>query len=196
MIAPEVAAGSRAPNALREQRRERLAGILGAHERLADEERVDALCAQHRHIGRREDAAPRDDERSGGHARKQVDGRRGEVSNVRRLRLLMPTSGVAQREPHARARLHRGLRRARPSRSRARARRSEASCASSSAATISRIASAPIARDSAIWYGSTMKSLRSTGSAHASRAALRYSGAPWKYSRSVSTDRHAAPPAA
>jgi hypothetical protein len=27
------------------------------------------------------------------------------------------------------------------------------------------------------------------------RAATRYSGAPWKYSRSVSTDKHAAPPA-
>ncbi len=48
--------------------------------------------------------------------------------------------------------------------------------ASSSAATISRIASAPIARASATCYSSMMKSLRSAGSAHAARAAVRYSG--------------------
>ena len=49
---------------------------------------------------------------------------------------------------------------------------SGASCASGSAATISRTASAPIERASATWYSSTMKSLRNTGSAHAARAAI------------------------
>jgi translation initiation factor 2D len=44
---------------------------------------------------------------------------------------------------------------------------------SSSAATMIRIASAPIARASATCQGSTMKSLRSTGSAQAARAAIR-----------------------
>ena len=40
-----------------------------------------------------------------------------------------------------------------------------------------------------------MKSLRSTGSAVAARAAVRYSGLPWNDGASVSTDRQAAPPA-
>ncbi len=40
-----------------------------------------------------------------------------------------------------------------------------------------------------------MKSLRITGSVQALRAAARYRLLPWKKSTSVSTDRHAAPPA-
>ncbi len=39
-----------------------------------------------------------------------------------------------------------------------------------------------------------MKSLRSTGSLVALRAAARYSGLPWNDGVSVSTERHAAPP--
>jgi hypothetical protein len=58
------------------------------------------------------------------------------------------------------------------------------------------MASAPMARASTTWYSSTMKSLRSTGSAQAARASTRHSGAPWKNWRSVSTDRQAAPWAA
>ena len=58
---------------------------------------------------------------------------------------------------------------------------------------MSRIASAPSARDSATWYSSTMNSLRRAGSEHAARAATRYSASPWKNGLSVSTDRHAAP---
>jgi hypothetical protein len=56
--------------------------------------------------------------------------------------------------------------------------------------------SSPSARDSNTWYGSITKSLRSTGSGQAARAARRWSGDPWKNVASVSTDRHAAPPAA
>ncbi len=55
------------------------------------------------------------------------------------------------------------------------------------------MASAPSARDSATWYSSMMNSLRSAGSAQASRASTRNSAAPWKNGLSVSTDRHAAP---
>ena len=44
---------------------------------------------------------------------------------------------------------------------------------SSNAATISRMQSAPSARDSKTWYGSITKSLRSTGSVQAARAARR-----------------------
>ncbi len=40
-----------------------------------------------------------------------------------------------------------------------------------------------------------MKSLRSTGSAVASRAWRKNSGLPWNEGASVSTDRQAAPPA-
>ncbi len=55
--------------------------------------------------------------------------------------------------------------------------------------------SAPIARASYTWYASMMKSLRSTGSEHASRACCRNASLPWKKSLSVSTDRQAAPAA-
>src|SRR3954451_6296107 len=40
-----------------------------------------------------------------------------------------------------------------------------------------------------------MKSLRSAGSLVAARAAVRYSGLPWKEGASVKTERHVAPPA-
>src|SRR6266446_5644203 len=39
-----------------------------------------------------------------------------------------------------------------------------------------------------------MKSLRNTGNVAAARACVKYSGAPWKYDRSVSTDKQVAPP--
>ena len=58
---------------------------------------------------------------------------------------------------------------------------------------MSRIASAPSARDSNTCQASTMKSLRSAGSDVAARAAARYSGAPWKNGASVRTLSAAAP---
>ena len=105
--------------------------------------------------------------RSGGNARQQVE-RRLE-RDLERAQVAVVDADQRRRRAQARgrARPRRALRPAPPCRARARAPRSAASCASSSAATISRIASAPSARASAIWYSSTMKSLRSTGSAHA-----------------------------
>ena len=61
------------------------------------------------------------------------------------------------------ARRRRALRAARPCRVRWRRCASDCNRASSSAATISSTQSAPIARDSNNWYGSTTKSLRRTG---------------------------------
>ena len=59
-----------------------------------------------------------------------------------------------------------------------------------------RMASAPAARASWSWIGSTVKSLRRTGTPMAARAARRSASDPSKYGPSVSTDRAAAPPAA
>ena len=70
-----------------------------------------------------------------------------------------------------------------------------AAAPSSSAAMMMRMQSAPIARASATWYGSYMKSLRSTGRSVAARAATRNSGEPWNEGPSVRTERQAAPPA-
>ena len=64
-----------------------------------------------------------------------------------------------------------------------------------SAATISSTQSAPIKRASQTSRALTVKSLRSTGSVVASRAAARSAGDPPKNSRSVRTDSAAAPPA-
>jgi hypothetical protein len=62
------------------------------------------------------------------------------------------------------------------------------------AATMIRIASAPIARASAHCHGSTMKSLRMTGSAGGSRGNQEVF-MPLKMGASVRTERQAAPPA-
>src|SRR5437588_9500515 len=56
----------------REQRAQRPAGVRRAHERFADEEGVHAARAHARHVGRREDAALRDDDPIPGHAIEQV----------------------------------------------------------------------------------------------------------------------------
>ena len=52
--------------------------------------------------------------------------------------------------------------------------------ASSRAARINKMQSAPSARASATWYGSKIKSLRNTGSVTAARAATRCWSQPWK----------------
>src|SRR5438309_2941335 len=57
----------------REQRAQGCAGVRRAHERFADEEGVHAPRAHARHIGRREDAALRDDDPIPGHAIEQVE---------------------------------------------------------------------------------------------------------------------------
>src|SRR5437016_9982066 len=57
----------------REQRAQRPAGVRRAHERFADEEGVHAARAHARHVGRREDAALRDDDPVPGHAIEQVE---------------------------------------------------------------------------------------------------------------------------
>ena len=113
-----------------------------------------------------------------------------DTSKVRRFRLLMPTSGVVSFSARvssspswtstrtAICRLN-----AYPSRS--------CSCSSVNADTMSRTASAPKARASAICQRSTMKSLRNTGRVQLARTTCRYSFDPWKYSLSVTTDRHA-----
>ncbi len=70
------------------------------------------------------------------------------------------------------------------------------SCGSSPgerAAAMSSTASAPMHRASRTSAGATVKSLRNTGKAVAARAATRSSGDPAKNSRSVSTDKAAAP---
>ena len=59
---------------------------------------------------------------------------------------------------------------------------------------MSRTASAPISRASTTSRADTVKSLRSTGNDTAARAEARSSGEPPKNSRSVSTERAAAPP--
>mmetsp|Transcript_28075 Transcript_28075/g.71552 ORF Transcript_28075/g.71552 Transcript_28075/m.71552 type:complete len:385 (+) Transcript_28075:2212-3366(+) len=65
-----------------------------------------------------------------------------------------------------------------------------------STAAMSRMASAPDARALYTWYASTMNSLHSSGQATpASRMSVRLAKEPWKNFSSVSTLRHAAPPA-
>ncbi len=54
--------------------------------------------------------------------------------------------------------------------------------------------SAPWARASQIWYGETMKSLRSTGMSTAARTASRSASEPLKRRSSVSTEMQCAPP--
>src|SRR5215467_6463994 len=65
-----------------------------------------------------------------------------------------------------------------------------------SAATTSRIASAPAAFASRIWYSETMKSFRRIGSGTTARTARRWSSEPSKNVGSVSTEIAAAPAAA
>ena len=114
-------------------------------------------------------------------------------SNVRRLRLLMPSSGVFRRSArsssarvvHLDQHRHAELQRQRLQFAHLRiveTRRRSAGCSR-------RPARAPRTPGTA----STMKSLRSTGSAQAARACCRYAALPWKNCRSVSTDRQAAP---
>ena len=64
-----------------------------------------------------------------------------------------------------------------------------------SAAMISRMQSAPIARASNTCQGSIMKSLRSTGRLQAARAARKSAGVVPNQVSSVSTERHFAPAA-
>ncbi len=66
--------------------------------------------------------------------------------------------------------------------------------ACSSAATMSRIASAPAARASNSWYSSTVKSFRRIGNPTPRRTAWRCSSAPSKNVGSVRTEIAAAPP--
>ncbi len=58
---------------------------------------------------------------------------------------------------------------------------------------MSRMASAPARRASAIWYGSTMKSLRRRGRPQAARASRRSSSDPPNQWGSVSTEHADAP---
>ena len=164
--------GRRAERVSRTARSSAAPGIGRAHERLADQERMDAAAAHQRDVARRDDAALGDHEPVGRHARQQVERRvERDVERLRRLRLLMPISGASTASarssscaswtststsmPNSRARAASSARELRRRRA---------------PPTISRIASAPSARDSATWYSSTMNSLRSTGSAHAARA--------------------------
>ncbi len=94
------------------------------------------------------------------------------TSKVRRLRLLMPSSGVRSRSARVSS--------APSCTSTSTSMPSSSAAASSSPiwpsprhAAISSTQSAPIARASTTWYGSIRKSLRITGSAHAARAACR-----------------------
>ena len=101
----------------------------------------------------------------------------------------------AGQRARARPRARRALRRARRARGRRpSACRSASSASSGIAATMSRIASAPIARASYTWTSSMVKSLRRTGSSTVSRATCRSATEPPKYGSSVSTDSAAAPP--
>ncbi len=95
-----------------------------------------------------------------------------EMSIVFRLRLLIPMSGDFRRQARSSSDSSwTSISTSMPS-SIAQDSSSSAS-ASSSAAMISRMQSAPSARDSVIWMESIMKSLRSTGRLTAARAAIR-----------------------
>ena len=96
------------------------------------------------------------------------------TSNVFRLRLLTPINLEWSRDKaRVPSRPRHAPRPAHPAPRPSPHPRFRPSPASSNAATIIRIASAPIARASAHCHGSTMKSLRMTGSSHAPRAATR-----------------------
>ena len=163
-----------------EQRGQRLARIGRAHERLADQERMHAGGAHALHVGRR--AGCRDSvtsRRSAGTSRQQrrawcrsdhLEGAQVAVVDADQRRLAAcsarsSSSRVVHFDQHRHAELARDALRAR------------AICASSSAATISRMQSAPIARASYTWYGSIMKSLRSTGSVAGGARLLQVVGA-------------------
>src|SRR5580658_506350 len=118
--------------------------------------------------------------------------RSSETSKVRRSRLFTPThshsSGRARWSSAASCTSQRTSRSQRRASS-----RSVRSSASVSAATISRMASAPLARASMTWKGSTMKSLRRQGIVVAADALRRFSREPWKNFSSVRTESTAAP---
>ncbi len=159
--------------------RHRRLDIRRAHQRLADQHRVDAGRRQLGELLRAAEAGLGDDgRRRPGSPASSSNVRRTSTSSVVRSRLLMPmisapaataTSSSApswtstsdgQAQPLAPARA------ARPA------------SAGSSAATISRIASAPAASASSTCNASTMKSLRSSGSELAARARRRSSSEP------------------
>ena len=124
-----------------------------------------ASCATSRW---REDAALGDHEAPGRDARQKAEGRLQRHAEIPQVAVVdadaaascsasarSSSRGVVHLDEHVQPVVARGAAPAPPS-----ARRS-------SAATISRIASAPSARDSATWYSSTMNSLRSAGSEQA-----------------------------
>src|ERR1022692_1334988 len=115
--------------------------------------------------------------RSGGIRARRSSVVSSETPNVRRLRLLIPTRGVASSS--ARSSSDPSWTSTRTPMPSARAvASSAASRASSRAATISNMQSAPSALDSRTWYSSIRKSLRNAGREQASRAMLKCSGAP------------------
>ncbi len=143
--------------------------------------RVDADPLELLELLARRDARLRDDDLARRHVGEQVvgalevDGEVGQVAVV--------DADARRRRARARARARRSSwTSTSTSRSRSRASRCRSAevVADRSAATISRIASAPAAADSYTWYGSTMKSLRSTGRSVAARAARRSSSEPPK----------------
>ena len=156
-----------------DQSGQRRTGIRLDHEALAHQERAIAERLHRLQVGARLQAALADADHSARAAWPPTsrDASRSTCS-VRRLRLLTPMIVAPHRHRARGTRRRCALRPARPARVAA-ARDSAASARSSSAATISRIASAPAARASSSWYSSTMKSLRSSGILTAARTASR-----------------------
>ena len=114
------------------------------------------------------------------------------VSNVARLRLLMPR--IRQPAPSAvstSAAVWHSTSAARPSPLAAASR--SARRAAARMETISSTASAPAARDSQSCHSSIVKSLRSNGTVTRARMAASRSRWPWKYFSSVSTEMASAP---
>ena len=120
--------------------------VRRAHQRLADQHRVDAgpreLVAARRACGSPDSATTHGARR---HVREQLERAARVDRSVVRSRLLIPITAAPERGARPRARRRRGPRRARRGRARRRARSRSRSSRSVSAATISRIASAPAA---------------------------------------------------
>ena len=157
-------ASSSAARASRDQRRQAVAGIGLGHEALADQERAVAgvraapprSAPVRRPLSATRTRADGDDRR---HAMRGLDRHRERLQ----VAVVDADDGRRRRPWRAALRPRRALRSARRCRRlrRVASRRTSAGC--SSAATISSTADAPASAASAIWYSSTMKSLRSNG---------------------------------
>ena len=177
------------------ERPRRRGRVRGAHERLADESRIEAGGAPAGDGGGVPDAALRDARRSPGTRSRSQTHRSGSTSSVRRSRLLIPISRAPVASAASISRASCASTSGSSPRSRARATSFAIRFAGCSTAR-RRTRSAPAARRRSSCRGSTMNSLARTGTETAALTARRSATDPPNQWGSQRTEMAAAPPAA